>query len=101
VFWESETSILFLAMNHFSKNQLTSLREIMRTELGLELNDESVYDAAIAVVRFVCAKEMRQAGITTKAKGEKNAKGENIKRKGIGRNSRPSPNRGTKSANKK
>ncbi|MDL2235704.1 hypothetical protein LJC07_06070 [Christensenellaceae bacterium OttesenSCG-928-L17] len=47
-------------MSQFSKEQLTKLREIMRDALGLELEDEAVYDAAIAVCRFVGAKE-RQA----------------------------------------
>jgi len=47
-----------------SKKQLTSLKVILRELYGLELADEQVQEAGMAIIRFVIAKARRKQLLT-------------------------------------
>ena len=57
--WNDDTRRFFLYhRGMFSKKRIYQLQEIMKA-LGLKLDESEIHDAAVAVVRFVCAKERR------------------------------------------
>ncbi len=43
----------------YDQKQLQKLNDIMQNELGLDLSEDELYDAAISVVRITSAKLLR------------------------------------------
>lgn len=43
----------------FDAQNLKRLRKVVKQTVGLELNDDELYDCAISVVRLTCAKLLR------------------------------------------
>lgn len=57
----------------FDAQNLKQLRKAVKKTVGLELNDDELYDCAISVVRFTCAKLLRLQEIFSQE--ENNARG--------------------------
>lgn len=47
----------------FTSEDLTSLSALLERELGLNLRSEELTTAAVSIVRFVCAKMLRQKAL--------------------------------------
>lgn len=48
----------------FDAQNLKHLRKIVKKAVGLELNDDELYDCAVSVVRLTCAKLLRSREIS-------------------------------------
>lgn len=50
----------------FTSENLTTLSALLERELGLNLRGEELTTAAVSIVRFVCAKMLRQKALEGK-----------------------------------
>ena len=45
------------------RNDLESLRTVLRDKIGLEVDDDELYEAAISCIKFTAGKLLRQANL--------------------------------------